>query len=100
MCYGGFLSNYVRLTNVIKGFPPLILCVFSPTEEDEILEWFIYNFNVSYHGNRAPFGFYVHAAWFLVSEAHFGAYLKFVDYLQELDDVFLVSFSNILTLHH
>lgn len=48
------------------------------------------NFNQTYLTNKAPFGFYVHAAWFDANESHFKAYLKFVDYLQTLEDVYLV----------
>lgn len=51
----------------------------------------IRNFKQHYEGNRAPFGFYVHAAWFARDPVHFEAYLAFIDYLQKLDDVYLVS---------
>ena len=50
----------------------------------------IENFNRTYLTNKAPFGFYVHAAWFFVSDAHFTAYVKFIDYLQTKRDVYLV----------
>lgn len=51
----------------------------------------IKNFKRNYKSNKAPFGFYVHAAWFNVEAIHFQAYVKFIDYLQTLPDVFLVS---------
>lgn len=57
-----------------------------------MVEWMIGNFNQSYHTNRAPFGFYVHAAWFNVSELHYEAYTRFIDYLQKLSDVYLVTY--------
>lgn len=50
----------------------------------------IENFNRTYHSNKAPFGFYVHAAWFDVNPINYPAYLKFIDYLQTLRDVYLV----------
>lgn len=60
------------------------------------MDWYISNFNTSYYGNRAPFGFYVHAAWFLTNEAHYKAYQRFVDYLQEKEDVYLVTAQGVL----
>lgn len=66
-------------------------CQNIPDTEDELLEFFITNFNYQYKGNKAPFGFYVHAAWFLLNDIYFNAYLRFIDYLQTLDDVYIVS---------
>lgn len=48
------------------------------------------NFNQNYLTNKAPFGFFVHSAWFMVGQNHFAAFLKFIDYLQGLPDVYLV----------
>lgn len=56
----------------------------------------IENFNRNYRLNRAPMGFYVHAAWFDVSANHFEAYVRFVDYLNSLDDVFIVGTSDVI----
>lgn len=56
----------------------------------------INNFKQHYNSNRAPFGFYVHAAWFLSQENAFEAYLNFLDYLQDLDDVIITSASQVL----
>ncbi|KAJ3661244.1 hypothetical protein Zmor_005649 [Zophobas morio] len=66
-------------------------CVNIPDDADGLLQWFIDNFNVQYNGNRAPFGFYVHQAYFSANPIHLEAYTKFVDYLQTLNDVYLVS---------
>lgn len=54
------------------------------------------NFNRTYLTNRAPTGFYVHAAWFDQDPIHFEAYVKFIDYLQRLDDVFLVGTQDVI----
>lgn len=48
------------------------------------------NFNRNYLTNKAPFGFFVHSAWFMVGQNHFAAFVKFIDYLQGLPDVYLV----------
>ncbi|EFA00992.1 chitin deacetylase 9 precursor [Tribolium castaneum] len=67
-------------------------CVDIPDDDaDKLLQWFIDNFNVQYKGNKAPFGFYIHAAYFAVNPVRLEAYKKFVDYLQGLNDVYLVS---------
>lgn len=54
------------------------------------------NFKTHYYSNRSPFGFYVHAAWSLSKANAFSAYLKFLDYLNTLDDVFIVSATEVL----
>jgi len=66
-------------------------CVFAPTETSDILEWIKSNFNRHYLNNKAPFGFYVHAAWFLRNPNNLEAYVQFLDYLGTLNDVYIVS---------
>ena len=76
------------LAIILKHTP---IWTYSPEDDaDALSQWFIDNFNIQYNGNRAPFGFYVHAAYFNVNPLRLDAYKKFVDYLQGLDDVFLV----------
>lgn len=58
---------------------------------EEMFQWMKSNFDRHYRGNRAPFGVFIHAAWFLVRDSHFPAYLKLVDYMNSLPDVYLVS---------
>jgi len=49
------------------------------------------NFDRSYNGNtRAPFGLYVHAAWFFGQDYRFAGYQKFLDEITALDDVWIV----------
>lgn len=69
----------------------LFLLFSSPNDLNNLTNWFIDNFNVQYQGNRAPFGFFVHNAYFQTNTVHYDAYIKFVDYLQSLKDVYLVS---------
>jgi len=68
-------------------------CTNIPDDVDGIYNFILRNFNEQYQGNRAPFGFYVHAAWFEQRENAFAAYLKFVDHLQTLPDVYAVGIS-------
>lgn len=69
---------------------------FSPEDVEGLTNFIIDNFKRHYYSNRAPFGFYVHAAWFVSHENAFEAYLLFLDYLQTLPDVMIVSASQVL----
>lgn len=71
-------------------------CVNIPEDETELTNWMISEFQKQYNGNRAPFGFYVHAAWFNLSPVHFNAYKRFLDYLGSRDDVFISSPSKVI----
>ena len=49
------------------------------------------NFDTAYHGlSRAPFGLYVHAAWFFGYDYRYEGYKKFLDGITQLDDVWIV----------
>lgn len=80
------------------GFPCAMVdtCLGMPNTTQELFEYFKKNFEQSYLSNKAPLGFYVHAAWFALSPVHFEAYKKFLDYLQTMKDVFLVSASTVI----
>lgn len=43
---------------------------------DAILAWMIQNFERNYNDTRAPFGVYLHAAWFEKGKSYFEAYTK------------------------
>lgn len=65
------------------------------TDADEVFNFMWKNFVRQYDGTRAPFGFYVHASWFLRSEEYFKGYLKFVDEIQKKKDVYIVSWAKV-----
>ncbi|XP_077287465.1 chitin deacetylase 8-like [Arctopsyche grandis] len=71
-------------------------CVNVPNTTNALLDWMKGEFNKQYTGNRAPLGFFVHAAWFTADEMRFETYLKFLDYLATLKDVFIVSGSQVI----
>ena len=49
------------------------------------------NFDRSYFGKtRAPFGLYLHAAWFFGQQHHYDAYVEFLDFALSHDDVWIV----------
>lgn len=43
---------------------------------EDIVQWMITNFERNYKNNRAPFGVYLHAAWFEKGVHYFEAYMK------------------------
>lgn len=70
----------------------------SPSDTEGLFQFFKQNFERIYlKGAKAPFGFCIHAAWFEAEEPpqagqhRLEAYIKFVRYLMELKDVFIVS---------
>jgi hypothetical protein len=80
-----------------ENFRLLTFFIFhSPEEEDDIVEWMTNNFHRIYDSNRAPFGVYIHTAWFLKGENHFGAYKRFIEYLNSQADVYLVSANQVI----
>lgn len=54
------------------------------------------NFHRSYNSNRAPFGVHLHAAWFLRGEHNFATFQRFLEYMLEQDDVYLVSTNRVI----
>ncbi|XP_064083777.1 chitin deacetylase 7-like [Macrobrachium nipponense] len=64
--------------------------------EDRVFQFLKENFEYNYHGNRAPFGLHTLPAWFesdknVKSTAHWKGYKRFLQYVQDLDDVWIVS---------
>lgn len=56
----------------------------------------ISNFHRIYDSNRAPFGVHLHAAWFSRGENTFAAFKKFLEYMLEQDDVYLVGTNRVI----
>jgi hypothetical protein len=54
------------------------------------------NFHQTYKTNRAPIGFYTHAALFNANPVMFEAYKEFLDYLSTLKDVYMVGASDVI----
>jgi len=68
-------------------------CANRTETADEALDFLRSNFDVHYQSNRAPFGVHLHAAWFLEKSTNLDGYLKFVDELVAMDDVYIVTVS-------
>ncbi|KAH8395378.1 hypothetical protein KR222_003398 [Zaprionus bogoriensis] len=72
-------------------------CAYPPEDNIEALfEWMLENFNRHYQGNRAPFGMYLHAAWFSRGRNYFAAFKKFMHYLSTYPDVYMTGISRML----
>ncbi|XP_075168298.1 chitin deacetylase-like 9 [Haematobia irritans] len=72
-------------------------CIFLPPDNaDSLFEWMKDNFRRHYEGNRAPFGMYLHAAWFGRSGNYFKAFRKFLEYANSLPDVYITTPSAVI----
>ncbi|XP_017124347.1 chitin deacetylase 8 [Drosophila elegans] len=72
-------------------------CVYPPEDDvDELFYWMLENFNRHYLGSRAPFGMYLHAAWFSRGRNYFGAFKKFINHLNTYPDVYFTGISRML----
>ena len=70
------------------------ICYFSfrgNENSEDVYNMLKKNFDTAYHGlTRAPFGLYVHAAWFFGYDYRYEGYKKFLDDITQLDDVWIV----------
>jgi hypothetical protein len=68
-------------------------CTPEPKDASSAFNFLKSNFLNSYNTNRAPFGIYLHSAWFQSSPWNLEGYTQFVDYVLQLQDVYIVSVS-------
>ena len=80
-----------------KPCPMVDACQTQPVDTEDTLGYMWYNFNRFYRGNRAPFGIHLHAVWFKKTESYFKALDTFLDALSEMDDVYLVTSSQVIS---
>ena len=70
---------------------------YVPTSTEDAYHYLRSNFDRHYSTNRAPYGIYMHAAWFLQHpNMTFPALERLIGELAEMDDVWLVSVSQML----
>lgn len=62
----------------------------NPDNAEDVYKMLLKNFERHYKSNRAPFGLFYHAAWFTTQHYRKG-YLKFIDYINSKDDVYIVT---------
>ena len=70
-------------------------CQQQPRHKGETLAYLWQNFNRHYYGNRSPVGVNMHATWFKTPH-HFEAMKEFVQKISEMEDVYILSVSQIL----
>lgn len=71
--------------------------LFSSPDRDDTDAWYKFileNFERHYLNNRAPFGFYVHEWYITAYPAIKEALVKFMDLINNLNDVYMVSLSH------
>jgi len=70
-------------------------CLPTPESAEDTYNLLRDNFDDHYNSGKAPFGVYTHAAWILNEEKPFirTGYLKFIDEILKLKDVYIVSVS-------
>ncbi|KOB68825.1 Chitin deacetylase 1 [Operophtera brumata] len=80
----------------LNAFPCAFVdaCIFIP-DRDDADAWYrfiVANFERHYLNNRAPFGFYVHEWYISANPAVKQAFVRFLDLINNLNDVFMVRF--------
>ena len=68
----------------------------APITEDDWFNFLMDNFNIHYNDNKSPFGIYSHATWFFFGPARVNAMKRFLDTLATMDDVYLVTHSQVI----
>ncbi|XP_034651371.1 uncharacterized protein LOC117890550 [Drosophila subobscura] len=95
----GFWVNPMVTWTDTEGYSCSMIdaCVYPPEDKvDALFDWMLENFNRHYEGNRAPFGMYLHAAWFSRGRNYFAAFKKFIYHLNTYPDVYLTGISRML----
>ncbi|CAK1589663.1 unnamed protein product [Parnassius mnemosyne] len=65
-------------------------------DEDQWFEFILTNFERHYLGNRAPFGFFIHEWYLSAYPAVKRALIRFMDLLNNLEDVFMVNGGDVI----
>ncbi len=63
----------------------------APQSEEDWFNFLMDNFYNHYNGSRAPYGLYAHSAWFYLSSGRDRAMMSFLDKMQEMEDVYIVT---------
>jgi len=72
-------------------------CIYPPPDTlDDVYNWILKHFNRHYETNRAPFGFFVHSAWFDRGINNFDALRKFLVHVNSLPDVYITTSSRVI----
>ncbi|KAL3865727.1 hypothetical protein ACJMK2_043087 [Sinanodonta woodiana] len=94
----GFFEIPVNSLVDAQGAYPCVFvdgCYNRPNNEEEAYQLLFKNFNDYYTSSRTPFGLHMHAAWFYTNY-NIKAMEKFLDYLDTLNDVYVVSAKQVI----
>ena len=64
--------------------------------EDDWVKFFISNFEAHYSGEKAPLGVYATSAFFYTQSYHLSAFVKFLDYIKGMSDVYVVTHTQLI----
>ena len=68
-----------------------------PQNQQQVYDLLVANFERHYNGNRAPFGIYLHVAWFFdTTKNRIEGLLQFLDYAANLQDTYIVTHTQLL----
>ncbi|KAK3608151.1 hypothetical protein CHS0354_034110 [Potamilus streckersoni] len=94
----GFFEIPVNSLVDAQGAYPCVFvdgCYNRPRNEEEAYQLLLKNFNDYYTSSRTPFGLHMHAAWFY-TDYNIKAMERFLDYLNTLKDVYVVSAKQVI----
>ncbi|XP_050356582.1 chitin deacetylase 8-like [Nymphalis io] len=96
---GPWILPMVAWTDM-EGFPCSMVdtCFYNPGADNEE-GWFKFileNFERHYLNNRAPFGFYIHEWYIRVNPGLQRAFVRFMDMINNLNDVFMVNGNDVI----
>ncbi|XP_037949068.1 chitin deacetylase 8-like [Teleopsis dalmanni] len=99
----GFWINPMVTWVDTKGYSCSMIdgCIYPPEDnEDALFEWMLENFKRHYEGNRAPFGMYLHAAWFSRLHHALPAFRRFLLHVNTLQDVYITTVARVVQYMH
>lgn len=73
-----------------------IYTIFLRGDANEIKNWLIEQFDTHFTKDRAPFTLMINSAWFTITQNSWEGLLSFMDYLETLKDVFVVSNADVI----
>ena len=93
------IPNINKVQNSSFSCSMIDSCAHPPKyTRDHWMHFFMHNFERHYNNSKAPFGLYAHASWFFFHDSaqRLQAFMDFLDYLGSLEDVYIVSMSQLI----
>ena len=93
------IPNINKVQNNSTSCTLIDTCAHPPkSTKEEWMNFFMDNFERHYNSSKAPFGLYASSLWFLAhnSTQRLQAFMDFLDYLGSLEDVYIVTMSQLI----